>query len=342
MAFCLARSFSLFAGHGLVAADRRSGGGGGRIKLDVVVTDKSGKSLSGFDLKDFTLLDNDLPVKFLSFHAIDRTVQKAGTPVEVILVVDTVNTGIVSVDSMREEVDKFLRQNEGHLAQPVSIFVFTNAGGKFLPGPSTDGNALAAQLDQAGSPLRTIDRAAGVNGAIERFQLSIQMLAAIVKSQAKRPGRKLLIWAGPGWPMLSGINIASTSKGQQQFFDWIVEFSTGLREARISLCSVSLGEAGASTFLYEDFLKGVKSVEKANPPNLDLKVLAIQSGGRVLGPNNDVAGQIDSCVADANPFYTLSFDPPHADRANQYHELKIMVDKPGLIAHTNTGYYNQP
>ena len=112
--------------------------------------------------------------------------------------------------------------------------------------------------------------------------------------------------------MLSGINIASTSKGQQQFFDWIVEFSTGLREARISLCSVSLGEAGASTFLYEDFLKGVKSVEKANPPNLDLKVLAIQSGGRVLGPNNDVAGQIDSCVADANPFYTLSFDPPHA------------------------------
>ena len=168
----------------------------GRIKLDVVVTDKSGKSLSGFDLKDFTLLDNDLPVKFLSFHAIDRTVQKAGPPVEVILVVDTVNTGIVSVDSMREEVDKFLRQNEGHLAQPVSIFVFTNAGGKFLPGPSTDGNALAAQLDQAGSPLRTIGPAAGVNGAIERFQLSIQMLAAIVKSQAKRPGRKLLIWAG--------------------------------------------------------------------------------------------------------------------------------------------------
>jgi VWFA-related protein len=319
-----------------------SNAAGGRIKLDVVVTDKSGKSLSGLDLKDFTLLDNNLPGKILSFHEIDGTAQKVNPPVEVILVIDTVNVGIVSVNTMQEEVDKFLRQNGGHLAQPVSIFVFTNTGGKFLPGPFTDGNALAAQLDKAGSPLRTIGRAAGVNGAIERFQLSIQMLAAIVKSQAKRPGRKLLIWAGPGWPMLNGINIANTSKGQQQFFDWIVELSTGLREARISLYSVSGGEAGASTFRYEDFLKGVKSVEKANPPNLDLKVLAIQSGGRVLGPNNDVAAQIDSCVEDANAFYTLSFDPTHADRANQYQELKVMVGKPGLTAHTNTGYYNQP
>jgi hypothetical protein len=111
----------------------------GRIKLDVVVTDKSGKSLSGFDLKDFTLLDNNLPSKILSFHAIDGTVQKAEPPVEVILVIDTVNIGIVSVNTMEEEVDKFLRQNGGHLAQPVSIFEFTNTGGKFLPGPSTNG-----------------------------------------------------------------------------------------------------------------------------------------------------------------------------------------------------------
>jgi VWFA-related protein len=314
----------------------------GRIKLDVVVTDKSGKSLSGLDLKGFTLLDNDTAEKILSFHAIDGTVKKTDPPVEIILVIDTVNIGIVSVDTMQEEVDKFLRENGGHLAYPVSIFVFTNTGGKFLPGPSTDGNVLAAQLDQGGGTLRTIGQAAGVNGAIERFQLSIQMLVAIVKNEAKRPGRKLLIWSGPGWPMLNGINIASTSKGQQQFFDWIVELSTGLREARISLYSVSGGVAGASTFRYQDFLKGVKSVEKANPPNLDLKVLAIQSGGRVLGPNNDVAGQINSCVEDASAFYTLSFDPSHADRTNQYHELKVMVGRPGLTARTYTGYYNQP
>jgi VWFA-related protein len=314
----------------------------GSIKLDVVVTDKSGKPLSGFDLKDFTVLDNDVPGTILSFRAIDGTVQKTNPPVEVILVIDTVNIGVVSVDTMQEEVGKFLRENGGHLAHPVSIFVFTNTGGKFLPGPSTDGNALAAQLDQAGSTLRTIGQAAGVNGAIERFQLSVQMLTEIVESQAKRPGRKLLIWASAGWPLLNGVNIASTSKGQRQFFDWIVELSTGMREARISLYSVSTGAANASTFRYQDFLKGAKSVEKANPPNLDLKVLAIQSGGRVLGPNNDVAGQINACLEDANAFYTLSFYSPHAEYASQYHELKVMVGKPGLTVRTNTGYYNRP
>jgi hypothetical protein len=38
----------------------------------------------------------------------------------------------------------------------------------------------------------------------------------------------------------------------------------------------------------------------------------------------------------------LSFDPPRADRANEYHDLKVQVGKPGLVARTSTGYYNQP
>jgi hypothetical protein len=71
-----------------------------------------------------------------------------------------------------------------------------------------------------------------------------------------------------------------------------------------------------------------------------LKVLAVQSGGRVLPPSNDLASEIDSCIQDANAFYTISFDPPRADKKNEYHDLKVVVDKPGLKALTNTGYYN--
>ena len=61
-----------------------------------------------------------------------------------------------------------------------------------------------------------------------------------------------------------------------------------------------------------------------------------------MAPDNDLTGQIDRCVRDATAFYTLSFDPPRADRANEYHDLKIEVDKPGLTALTSTGYYDQP
>jgi VWFA-related protein len=314
----------------------------GRIKLDVVVTDKSGKPVSGLDSKDFSLFDNKQPAKILSFQTNEEAVQKAGQTAQVILFIDTVNLGIQAVEYTQQQIENFLRQNGGHLSHPVSIFLFTDEGVNIEAQPSTDGTALAAQLDKAGSRLRSIGRSAGANGAIERFQLSVQTLTEIVKSLASSPGRKVLIWAGPGWPLLIGPNIQIDAKGQQRLFQSIVELSTTMREARISLYSISFGEPDAGNFLYQGYLKGVRLADKANLPNLTLKVLAIQSGGRVLGPSNDLVGQINSCVEDAGVFYTLSFDPPRADRANEYHDLKVQVDKAGLTARTDTGYYNQP
>ena len=142
----------------------------GRIHLDVVVTDKSGKPVSGLELKDFTLLDNNQPAKILSFHVVDETAQKAEPPVEVILVIDTVNETHQHVAFVRQEMEKFLRQNDGHLAQPVSLFVLTNDGVDAQRLPSADGNALATKADQLDDRLRTIGRAGGTWGAIERFR----------------------------------------------------------------------------------------------------------------------------------------------------------------------------
>src|ERR1017187_8739599 len=314
----------------------------GLIKLSVVVTDKSGKPVSGLELKDFTLLDNNLPAKILSFHAIDGTAQKADSPVQVILLLDAINLDFQQVSIARQDIEKFLRQNGGHLAQPVSIFIFLNEGVKVLAQPSTDGNAQAASLSQVDSQLRMIGRSQGRYGDIDRFYLSIRMLTSIAQGEVSIPGRKLLIWTGHGWPMLDWQGLQISSKTEQQLFDSLVELSTRLREAHIVLYSISSGQAGMGTFLYQGFLKGVKSAQKANPPNVSLKVLAIQSGGRVLGPDNDLAAQIDNCVQDANAFYTLSFDPPRADKANEYHDLKVQIDRPGLKVQTTTGYYNQP
>jgi hypothetical protein len=38
----------------------------------------------------------------------------------------------------------------------------------------------------------------------------------------------------------------------------------------------------------------------------------------------------------------LSFDPAHTEQVDDYHELKVVVGRPGLTAHTSTGYYDQP
>ncbi len=314
----------------------------GRIHLDVLVTDRSGKPVAGLAPEDFSLKDNNLPTKILSFHAIDPAVQPGSHPTEVILLIDAVNEGFQTAARARVDILKFLRQSGEHLAQPVSVFVLNSGGVKVLVQPSMDGNALAAQLDKSDSELRVIGRSGGMNGSFERYQLSIRAMTMIARNEIKRPGRKLLIWAGSGWPLLERPGAEISSQGQQEIFHEIVDLSTTMREAHMTVYSVSQGDPHLGTYLYEGYLKGVKTAERVNPANLSLKVLAIQSGGRVLPPDYDLAGQIEICIQEAGAFYAISFDPPPADKAKEYHDLKVEIDKPGLTARTNTGYYNQP
>jgi hypothetical protein len=72
------------------------------------------------------------------------------------------------------------------------------------------------------------------------------------------------------------------------------------------------------------------------------KVFAVHSGGQILGPDNDLVGQIEKCVQDAATFYRISFDTNPPRHLDEYHDLKIQISRPGLTAHTNTGYYNEP
>ena len=69
-------------------------------------------------------------------------------------------------------------------------------------------------------------------------------------------------------------------------------FSTLLREARITLYSFSVGETNADgrALIYLSFLSGVKSVQQATFMHLNRKVLAVETGGRVLEPSADLTG----------------------------------------------------
>jgi VWFA-related protein len=120
-----------------------------------------------------------------------------------------------------------------------------------------------------------------------------------------------------------------------------VDVSRKLREARITLYSLYT-IVGLNGIAYEAYLKPVKEAQKADGPNLGLQVLVTQTGGRVLDPSNDLAGQIDNCIADIGAYYTLTFAPPAAAQADEYHDLKVQASQPGLTARTNSGYYNQP
>ena len=314
-----------------------------RISLDVLVTDKSGKPVGALEPPDFSILDNNQPRKVLSFRRTDGTLgNKFDPPVELIVVLDAVNMDYHGVTLMRLEVEKFLRQNDGHLALPTSMFVFTSEGLKIQPLPSKDGKSMATMLDQTTGTVRAMGTAAGSIGQSEQFLMSTQTLKGIADHEAVKPGRKMLVWIGSGWPLLAGRQFTQSNEGKQRHFDSIVEMSRKLREARITVNGIYTMTGAADKFLYEAYLKGVKTPKQADAGNLAMQVLATQTGGRVLEPSNDIAGQIAKALQDVGEYYTLVFEPPPAAEANEYHDLKVQVAQPGLTAHTSTGYYNQP
>jgi hypothetical protein len=47
-------------------------------------------------------------------------------------------------------------------------------------------------------------------------------------------------------------------------------------------------------------------------------------------------------AGDARAFYVLTFHTSPSDRANEYHNIEVKVDQPGVTARTRTGFYLQP
>ena len=311
------------------------------LKLDVVVSDRTGKAVQGLQAKDFVVLDNKKPQKVISFAATGGSVQ-AEPPVQILLVVDEVNTSFTTVTYARNEVKKFLMQNGGQLAYPVGLAFFSDSGTEILNDSSRDGKALLALFDQHETALRSIRRSTGFYGAEEKFQLSLKMLNGLTERETQTPGRKMVIWVSPGWPLLSGPNIQLTTKNLQGIFSSIVATSTGMRNARMTLyCVDPLGVADAGRgFYYEEFLKPVLVPNNAQLANLSLQVLAIQTGGLVLRGSTDITAQIKRAVSDADAFYSLTVEMPPTE-PNEYHAIDVKVEQPGLTTRTRRGYYGQ-
>jgi VWFA-related protein len=314
------------------------------LVLDVVVADKSGKPRAGLTQNDFIVRDNGQPQKIVSFRAVNGV---AEPPVKIIIMIDEVNTTFSHVAYERDQLRKFLMQNGGQLTHPVSLGFFTDTTGTELqPNSSTDGKALLASFDDHETRLRTIRRSTGFYGAEERFTLSQKNLAMLAAAEARVPGRKLVIWISPGWPILSGPNITLSTKQEQGLFSSIVWLANALRQARITLYSVDpLGVEDAATNrlnYYEEFLKPMAGPKNVQAGNLSLQVLARQSGGQALNSSNDITEQVNRCVADADAFYTLTIDPMPSDRPNQLHSVDVKVESPGLTARTRNLYYGQP
>ncbi|HVW76923.1 MAG TPA: VWA domain-containing protein [Alloacidobacterium sp.] len=251
-----------------------------RITLDVTVTDASGHPVTGLQQQDFQILDNHQLQTITAFHAVEGAM--ADPPDEVVIVIDLINTSYQRIGFERQQIEKFLQQNNGHTQYPVRLILVSETGIQAQPQASQDGQAIIAALDNAHTGMRAIGRAAGAAGAAERLDMSLRYFEQLIAYEGQIPGRKLMLWISPGWPMLDSPAFLSSNNQQRRIFRTVVGFTNQLRQAHVTLYTVDplgAGEALGYTFLYQSFLKPLTKAKDANYGNMGLQVFAAHSGG---------------------------------------------------------------
>ena len=228
---------------------------------------------------------------------------------------------------------------------------------------TADGDTLAADLETYAKAITgTPGEGSGLDVS-ERVRLSLEALSFMSRAEAGVAGAKLTVWLSRGWPYLA----RSDAKSSAQLFDSVIYFSDALRAARMVLYMVDpsgitqqpAAETNAfqpansatlrvpvintaiGTDFYQNYLKGVRKPQDANPNDLTLQVLSVQSGGLVLQNNNDVKAMIERCAADVARVVTVRYLPPQAPGVVAYHEIRIRSTHPAQTWRARTGFYTR-
>lgn len=309
-----------------------------QMSLHVTVSTHSGDPVPGLTKDDFTLFDNKHQQPITGFQALNDL--RTG----IIIVLDTVNLPYSQVSFARQQISQFFASNSGHLAQPTTLAILQDKGLQIRPSFTTDGNALRTSLDNFSIGLREVTRSSGIYGADERLEISLKNFELLI-SQLPKNGAKCIIWISPGWPLLSGPGVELNPSHRVPLFNQVVAINTQLRQSHIIVDAVNpLGAAAdiGRTNYYSNFLRAPRSPREIDLGDLGLQVIAVQSGGMVLNGSNDLGALVQRAVAFSKGGYELTFTPAPGEHNDEYHELQLKLRQPGLVAHTNAGYYAKP
>ena len=340
-----------------------------RIDLHVVVTDASGKPVTGLKPEDFTVFDHGQSQKLSQFEDVQAPTADNDF-VHGLVVLDAINSGRGGVNRVRKELAKLLGQEKGPLAYPLEIVVVSETGtdeGK----PTTDRSALMKDLSeltqnvhstdcyatQPGSDMRDSRIGAEFLGQAESAQdrwyclnshltESLNALKSLAEEQQNVNGRAILIWTGPGWPLPPNMSTGQIMGGgtMGDLSDAIFSVEAGMQQGQVTLEAVSWGKfervQGARRTGMQGSLKGAGLAEQEAA--LELPALAEQTGGLAREKSKNLADALNTCVADGEEFYSFAFDPPAARTQDEWRSIEVKVNRPGATVRTLTGYYAEP
>ena len=174
----------------------------------------------------------------------------------------------------------------------------------------------------------------------ERFFQSIQALQQIALQNQTAPGRKNVVWIGPGGPStsLANRNIYSVPKIER----FVHQTTNMLVSARVSLFVI---------------FPGLKIREISNVPgskvgstgldpfggDINFSDFVGETGGKLFYNQNDVDELIGQSQRMGNEYYTLTYQPNESGSAakadGNFRNIRVTLRNPDLRAVTKGGYY---
>lgn len=298
------------------------------VELDVVATDAQGRPQAGLGARDFSIRDDEQGESIESVRPFEVTTDK-GDAVQVLLVLDLVNTTAEELPTLRAQVAGFLRENNGQLAHPTSLIQFLPQELQIQSQPMTNGNGMA----------RAVDKLEPLTGAedVDPFNASLEALGAILDAEANQPGRKLLIWVGHGWPTPNVLGQTASARDENLNWSTLVSLTNRLREEHMVLFG---GRGGESVHI--NGADGMRSAAMMNLGNLGLEALAVRSGGWgfTMPIGSSLEAELDRMVETAGPYYRITYTASHADGQDTFHAIKVGVSRAGLTVHGSEGYFD--
>ncbi len=342
------------------------------VQVSVIARDQDGNLVTGLTKDDFVILDQGQRQNIARFT--DQSSRLITTSAEVppnvftnrvvqppltVIVIDVYNArwwdehwcpppsgmGGCAVAPIFSEVQDFIRHMQPQ--DRVALYVLDGVGLFFIQDFTSDPNTLQRAFTVAS------DR---VPGGIPRAQsdhmyvYTMEDMQPIADRLASVPGRKNLIWLGPGFP---------PAEFRETTFDKIDKTARKLGNADLPLFPINkqvaaMGSGGECDGcpVPGGMQRGpISGVDTPTPALLDgnygvagtsgrsplgtfgyIKELAELSGGHA-------ARSIRSVIDESTSAYLLGYYPDHNKWNGDFREIKVKVNRPGVEIQARRGYY---
>jgi VWFA-related protein len=185
-----------------------------------------------------------------------------------------------------------------------------------------------------------------------RVLLTVEAFEVIARHVAAIPGRKNLVWISGSFPINFGFDDVTQANmtpldQQLQFEEQIEKAARAVNDANLAIYPVDARGLMPSNMniaksnMGRSGLQGRPKMIQAPRQSefATMTVLADRTGGRAFYNTNDLFKAIRTAVDDSRVTYELGYYPTNPLWDGKFHEIKVMVNRPGVNVRARKGYF---